>query len=1297
MSINENTKKNKRVKIQVIAIAILILLSVVGIITGGIKLYQANKETVSISKSEVVIIENEEGTVTSDIEAYDYIVNNASKLGIENIDNIKFDDSNSVLNNNYYDFLQTYQGIPVYGRKITVMTDENGGVLLTSGNYSEVSSEISTIATISNEDIRLNIENYIADTLKIENAENVEISGISEKNLIIYNLDNDEEHLAYSLNVSFSDDESVENFEFIVDANNGEILLSSNNIVQENLLTEASDDKGNKVSINTWKETDKNYLMYDETRNILVLNANKKEMDFNWEIYLESSTLASLSNDEVLTGFKIPRPKKVESKNNKNWNGKAVSLMKRIEENYDWYADSKNIGLKGWDNKNGKIVAIYDDKFQNGNNAYSSTGYTATKTSHFTLLVFGANKDYSNKDLFAHEYAHSVQEAIHHMAYQGETGAIKEGFADIMGEIVEEDKNWYHSSGRNIANPTDTKDPSKVNDDYYKDTSDVSKKNDYGGVHQNSTVISHMTYLMSNGIDGNDRKKINNVQIARLWYQTLMLCTENTNFSELRGYMCALGKTMLKKHILSNEQYMCIEEAFDTVGITNGTIGISTNETINIQDIYGRPLDNATVKIYSVNIKEKQHLRTNSGTVSNKALSELNTDEKGNITTNLSEGTYKFVIVDNSDPKSAVFEKFVWCFGDVKRKYANIVTNFREGIVSDFTFTETEKTIAIDEKDVIGTYIYPEGATDYEIVWNSSNENVATINEDGIIKAKSNGESLISATLTSGGKSFSAEATVTVTEKQRDIVMVLDCSGSMYGEALDEMKKSAIRFCEDILSNNPNDLIKIITYDSYVNSTEFTNDMDLLESYIDNLDTGGTTNMYAALSEAEYQLSVSARENSVKNIFVMADGLPNEGHSLYNGIMTDFCNYKGIHISSDEYGNAVCEIAATIMENYNMYSLGFFHSLSGDNYEYCDALMSNLQNSGYYVVDKAENLQISFGNVSTNISDGSKIVITIACPVDVVVEYNGESLASDSGSNNKKTSFGSLDIVGTNNDIKVLTLEADKNYDISLNGTGYGTMDYSIMYYDENDDVSDERTFENVPITANTFINTNTDKTVNTKLSIDSDGDGAEDTIWVAGENESGIQTYGEENKETKEQVNKETNNKQNEKKNIKLLWIVVIVVCSVALFTLIIILIVLLVKNSRNKQFDRSETYEEAESEHKKDYKERIKNVHEGRIVLNSGIYKGNVVSVAPGEEIYIGKDSSRVSIVVPNEYKAVSRVHCLLKYDMEKEAFFITDYSSNGTYVNKKRMPKNVAMRLDKYSLVELSKDGFGFIVND
>ncbi len=328
----------------------------------------------------------------------------------------------------------------------------------------------------------------------------------------------------------------------------------------------------------------------------------------------------------------------------------------------------------------------------------------------------------------------------------------------------------------------------------------------------------------------------------------------------------------------------------------------------------------------------------------------------------------------------------------------------------------------------------------------------------------------------------------------RDVVLVLDVSGSMDGEPLDETVEAAHGFVDTVLDNQA--MIGLVTYSDYASlEVDFTRRQAILDNAIDDIYSQDMTNTEDGLRMAADMLRESDAEKKI--IVLMTDGLPNEGLE----------------------GDALIRYAEELREEgIYIYTLGFFQNMTGEDIYYAQRLLEGMASDGcHYEVDDASNLVYFFGDIADQINGQHYIYIKIACPVDVTVKYDGETLSSDEDKLNTRTSFGSLTFENVNDEdyyddyydeeddedrVKILRLKDGVEYDISIRGTGYGTMDYTIGLMDDKGEYADFRSFENINITDLTRIDTvassSAEKTV---LSVDADGDGKYDIEYEAGPN----------------------------------------------------------------------------------------------------------------------------------------------------------------------------------------------------
>jgi len=140
---------------------------------------------------------------------------------------------------------------------------------------------------------------------------------------------------------------------------------------------------------------------------------------------------------------------------------------------------------------------------------------------------------------------------------------------------------------------------------------------------------------------------------------------------------------------------------------------------------------------------------------------------------------------------------------------------------------------------------------------------------------------------------------------------------------------------------------------------------------------------------------------------------------------------------------------------------------------------------------------------STTISYTPYQEIQVACPVDVEIGSGDDRLCSAADDISLRSSFGRLDIIGKDSDIKMICMDEDTNLDINLTGTDTGTMDFTVRHFSADEELLDERIFENVPLTDKTIIKTKADNNEVTVLNVDVDGDGVVDETWTAKKNET--------------------------------------------------------------------------------------------------------------------------------------------------------------------------------------------------
>ena len=330
----------------------------------------------------------------------------------------------------------------------------------------------------------------------------------------------------------------------------------------------------------------------------------------------------------------------------------------------------------------------------------------------------------------------------------------------------------------------------------------------------------------------------------------------------------------------------------------------------------------------------------------------------------------------------------------------------------------------------------------------------------------------------------------TETASERSIALVLDTSGSMGGTPIDETRKAASNFVFSVLQQSAS--VGVVTYSGSAEvRTDFTQDSSRLEEIVSGLGASGGTNIDDGLTKAYEMLQRTSSKKKI--IILMSDGEPNEGRTDEELIaFADEIKRSGVYI----------------------YTLGFFDALG--NRTSAQYLMERLASEGcHYEVSSADDLVFFFEDIAGQINGQKYIYIRIACPVDVTVTYDGETLTSAADDLNTRTDFGTLTFEDSErssdnsqaDQVKILRLKEGVDYDVQITGTGYGKMDYTIGFMDDEGEYSDLRRFENVKITRNTVIDTTAKVADESVLKVDTDGDGKYDLAYRAGQNEYARQT----------------------------------------------------------------------------------------------------------------------------------------------------------------------------------------------
>lgn len=150
-------------------------------------------------------------------------------------------------------------------------------------------------------------------------------------------------------------------------------------------------------------------------------------------------------------------------------------------------------------------------------------------------------------------------------------------------------------------------------------------------------------------------------------------------------------------------------------------------------------------------------------------------------------------------------------------------------------------------------------------------------------------------------------------ETTSDVVLVIDCSGSMKGDKLTNTRKAAKAFGQKLLTEGSTTRIAIVTFIDEAtahNNGHFygAGELAAFETAVDKAtDANGGTNQQAGLHVAQQLLNTSSA--GLKNIVILSDGEATYSYPFFGGNVTIDCEWSWVHWFS---GNPVVTAWPTV-------------------------------------------------------------------------------------------------------------------------------------------------------------------------------------------------------------------------------------------------------------------------------------------------------------------------------------------------------------------------------------------------
>ncbi len=490
-----------------------------------------------------------------------HITNPKDELALQGI-------RHDALGRHYLNYVQTYQGIPIWPTELTVQINKAGQIDLLNGYY--IPSPHNIILTPQ-----------IEQTAAIEAAQAAinDITVSKEIRLIIHAPQGSPPRLAWQVDFAPS---LTTRWQVFIDALQGGVLKKLNHVnfaASTGSGYDATTPTPINRPLNLWNIAD-TFYMVDTSKTAMFIPPTLSPTTFN-----ELRSLQGAIIIEDAQGRTSLDTAPVTSNDANNWtNANAVSAAYGLSEAYDYFFTRHDVEHLVGANESIKAIVNF------GTNYNGSFWQPDLK-----LIVLGNAQNYAaSLDIIAHELSHALVNKTARLIYENQSGALNEAFADIFGEAAEASSfgstDWLMGSQlsqptRNLANPAAINIPTTTRpypanmtqyikaDDSFLDS---FANRDFGGVHFNSTIISHAFYILASSIGLFDAEKI--------FYHTLAFqLTRYSQFIDAR-----LGAIVSAEKIFgtNSTQALATANAFTSVGIFEGdpTQPVSPTPQVNNSD-----------------------------------------------------------------------------------------------------------------------------------------------------------------------------------------------------------------------------------------------------------------------------------------------------------------------------------------------------------------------------------------------------------------------------------------------------------------------------------------------------------------------------------------------------------------------------------------------------------------------------------------------------------------------------------------------------------------------------------------
>jgi Zn-dependent metalloprotease len=434
-------------------------------------------------------------------------------------------------------FQQTYSGLEVWPAQLTANVSEHGYLRSVTGAYvpSPVMLELTSQITPADALARA--------ARQIGAASPADVEVHSAPKLKIYAEKPHEPALSFELILAANGRHQ----RIFVDARSGEVLAAISEICEAAATGSGTDVLGQTKPLNVYASgSPTRYFLYDTSKPMFV----GTPLDAAAKGYVEIRSAALVGS-----------PRLASDSLNAGYDPEGVSAAYNLSEVYDFYLTQ--FGRNSWDGSGASILAFVRVPDENGSPLDNAYWYNR-------FMVFGAGDRWAaSSDAVAHEMTHAVVQTTASLIYSGQSGAINESMADVLGESHERwlfgANDWRFGSQlrngaiagahRSLSEPQIgiPKQPGKMSEFVVTDQ-------DNGGVHINSGIPNRAFYLLAEGLPTGG---VGLTAARNIFWRTLT--TKLNSNSDLHDLRAGCVQSAIELFGAGSTQALKVQEAFNAV------------------------------------------------------------------------------------------------------------------------------------------------------------------------------------------------------------------------------------------------------------------------------------------------------------------------------------------------------------------------------------------------------------------------------------------------------------------------------------------------------------------------------------------------------------------------------------------------------------------------------------------------------------------------------------------------------------------------------------------------------------